>query len=88
MEKRGGKKNARGRQINHHKLFLFASLFSTRKKKQANMQRMSLRVNAAAKKAAAPTKGTKAVKGKTAPKSAGAAKPSLAKYYGEGRAGN
>jgi hypothetical protein len=44
------------------------------------MQRsLSLRVNAAAKKAA-PAK-------KTAPKSAGAAKPSLSKYYGEERAG-
>ena len=46
---------------------------------------LSLRVNAAAKKAAAPSK--KAAGSKTAPKSAGAAKPSLAKYYGEGRAG-
>ena len=40
------------------------------------MQRsLSLRVNAAAKKAPAGKK--------TAPKSAGAAKPSLSKYYGE-----
>ena len=44
------------------------------------MQRsLTLRVNAAVKKAA-PAK-------KTAPKSAGAPKPSLSKYYGEGRAG-
>lgn len=43
------------------------------------MQRsLTLRVNAAAKKSA-PAK-------KTSPKSAGASKPSLSKYYGEARA--
>lgn len=61
--------------------FLFSS---NKNQKKATMQRsLSLRVNAAAKKAA-PSK--KAAGSKTAPKSAGAAKPSLAKYYGEGRA--
>jgi hypothetical protein len=60
-------------------LFLPPLVNQPEKKTRPTMQRsLTLRVNAAAKKSA-PAK-------KTSPKSAGASKPSLSKYYGEARA--